>query len=173
MAEKRDFKHLLSGGGRKANIKNLLMKKAQDELAREKEREEADRRRIINERVPPLKIDGKNEDKLVEYCEELLDHIRRAESEKWDLEYTMKENDQKIMDLKQKAMEGTGKFVKPGLKRTGVNLNKSAAQVEIERRKEQARMRMQALQLKASKEGGKKKEDDEEEAAAEVGEDDE
>ena len=35
------------------------MKKAQEELAREKEREEADRRRVISERVPPLKIDGK------------------------------------------------------------------------------------------------------------------
>lgn len=165
MSEKKDFKHLLSGGGRKANIKNLLMKKAQEELAREKEREEADRRRVISERVPPLKIDGKSQDQLVDYCEHLVELIKKAEAEKWDLEYTMKKNDQEIMELKQKAMEGTGKYVKPALKRTGVNLNKSAAQAEIERRKNQARMRMQALQLKASKEAGsKKREEDEGEA---------
>jgi len=162
MAEKKDFKHLLSGGGRKANIKNLLMKKAQEELAREKEREEAERKKVISERVPPLAIQGKNQDQLVSYCEHLVELIKKAEAEKWDLEYTMKKNDQEIMDLKQKAMEGTGKFAKPALKRTGVNLNKSAAQAEIERRKEQARMRMQALQLKASKEAGKKREEEEE-----------
>jgi len=148
--EKRDFKHLLSGGGRKAAIKNCLMKKAQEALAKEKEQEEADRRRVISERVPPLKIDGKDQDQLVEICEHLVELIRKAEGEKWDLEYTMKKNDQEITDLKNKAMEGTGKYVKPTLKRTGVNLNKSAAQAEIERRKNQARMRMQALQLKAA-----------------------
>lgn len=162
--EKKDFKHLLSGGGRKANIKNLLMKKAQEELAREKEREEADRRRVISERVPPLKIDGKDKDELIDYCEHLVELIKNAEAEKWDLEYTMKKNDQEIMELKQKAMEGTGKYVKPTLKRTGVNLNKSAAQAEIERRKNQARMRMQALQLKSKEAGSKRREEDDGEA---------
>ncbi|XP_075245725.1 uncharacterized protein LOC142339517 isoform X2 [Convolutriloba macropyga] len=152
--KKKDFTYLLSGGGRKANIKNLLMKKAQEELAREKEREEADKRKVLAERVPALKVQGKNQEQLVEYCEYLVEAIKKAEAEKWDLEFTMKENDQKIMDLKQKAMEGTGKYVKPPLKRTGVNLNKSAAQAEIERRKQQARMRMQALKVKAGGKGG-------------------
>jgi len=164
MSEQKDFKHLLSGGGRKANIKNLLMKKAQEELAREKEREEAEKRRVMAERVPGFKAQGKDQDQLVEYCEHLVEMIKKAEGEKWDLEYTMKENDQKIMDLKQKAMEGTGKYCKPPLKRTGVNLNKSAAQAEIERRKQQARMRMQALKVKA---GGKASEMGEEGEEAE------
>ena len=37
------------------------MKKAQEELAREKEREEAEKRRVMSERVAPLKTQGKSE----------------------------------------------------------------------------------------------------------------
>ena len=38
-----------------------------------------------------------DQEQLVEYCEYLVEAIKKAEAEKWDLEFTMKENDQKVL----------------------------------------------------------------------------
>ena len=40
-----------------------------------------------------------DEGQLVEYCEWIVEQIKKAEAEKWDLEYTQKENDKKVQTV--------------------------------------------------------------------------
>ncbi|XP_065204887.1 troponin I isoform X9 [Planococcus citri] len=112
---------------RKKKLRLLLRKKAAEELKKEQERKAAERRRIIEERCgTPKDVDNASEEQLKSIIKQYYDRMYKCESQKWDLEYEVKNLDKEIADLNSQVNDLRGKFVKPTLKKVSKYENKFA-----------------------------------------------
>jgi len=103
---------------RKKKLRQLLRKKAAEELKREQERKAEERRKIISQRTGNKKpTDGANESQLKQICQEYQDRISKLENLKYDLEYEVRQKDFVVNELSIEVNDMRGKFVKPCLKK--------------------------------------------------------
>ncbi|CAL4122322.1 unnamed protein product, partial [Meganyctiphanes norvegica] len=112
---------------RKKKLRMLLRKKAAEELKREQELKQAERKRIINERCgDPRPTEHMPTEGLVELVEQYHNRILECESQKYDLELKVMINDYEIIELNRKVLDLRGKFIKPQLKKVSMAENKFA-----------------------------------------------
>merc|ERR1719295_2510667 len=104
-------------------LKVLILKKAQEDLAREQAEKDAAKFEAIAEIVPPLDIEGYEEEDLIEKCKTLYSWVMESEEKRLGIEYSLIKQDFDMNELTLSVNEGTGKFMKPQLKR----VNKTAA----------------------------------------------
>merc|ERR1712212_578903 len=88
-----------------------------EDLEKEAKRKEEERVSAINELVPPLDIDGYDEDDLEGKLIQLYTWIIETEEKRLALEYQLILQDSEMNDLTVAMNEASGKFVKPQLKR--------------------------------------------------------
>ncbi|XP_022668190.1 troponin I-like isoform X1 [Varroa destructor] len=103
---------------RKKKLRALLRKKAAEELKKEQERKAEERRKTIADRCgQPKNVDSANEASLQAICKEYHSRIMQIESEKYDLEFSVRQKDYQINELNIQVNDLRGKFVKPALKK--------------------------------------------------------
>jgi len=103
---------------RKKKLRQLLRKKAAEELKLEQERQATERRKIISQRIGNKKsTDGANEAALQQICKEYHERISKLEDIKYDLEYAVRQKDFIVNELSIEVNDMRGKFVKPSLKK--------------------------------------------------------
>jgi len=102
---------------KKKKLKVLILRKAQEDLEKEAKRKEEERVNAINELVPPLDIDGYDEDELIEKLVMLYNWVSETEEKRLSMEYQLIAQDSEMNDLTVQMNEASGKFVKPQLKR--------------------------------------------------------
>jgi len=107
-------------------LKVLILKKAQEDLAREQAEKDAAKNEAIAEIVPPLDIEGYEEEDLIEKCKLLYTWVMEAEEKRLAMEMSLVKQDYDVNELTLSCSEGTGKFMKPQLKR----VNKTAAKIK-------------------------------------------
>merc|ERR1719193_800240 len=107
-------------------LKVLILKKAQEDLAREQAEKDAAKFEAISEIVPPLDIEGYEEEDLIEKCKTLYTWVMESEEKRLGIEYGLMKQDFDMNELTLSVNEGTGKFMKPQLKR----VNKTAAEIK-------------------------------------------
>jgi len=107
-------------------LKVLILKKAQEDLAREQAEKDAAKFEAIAEIVPPLDIEGYEEEDLIEKCKMLYTWVMETEEKRLGIEYSLIKQDYDMNELTLSVNEGTGKFMKPQLKR----VNKTAAKIK-------------------------------------------
>lgn len=89
----------------------MIRKKAAEELRKEQERKAEDRRRIIGERTGKArKLDEKNEAALQSTIKEYYRKICSLESEKYDLEFSVRGKDFQVRELSDKVNHYRGKL---------------------------------------------------------------
>ncbi|UXI22283.1 TFG protein [Sarcoptes scabiei] len=71
---------------RKKRLRQLLRRKAADEVKRQQEMKEKERQRVITERTGEQKQLPDDADKLREICKEYHNRIYKLNEDKWDLE---------------------------------------------------------------------------------------
>jgi len=111
---------------KKRMLKVLILKKAQEDLAREQAEKDAAKNEAIGEIVPPLDIEGYEEEDLIEKCKMLYTWVMEAEEKRLGIEFSLVKQDYDVNELTLSCSEGTGKFMKPQLKR----VNKTAAKIK-------------------------------------------
>jgi|DeetaT_6_FD_contig_51_1373635_length_851_multi_8_in_0_out_0_1 hypothetical protein len=111
---------------KKRMLKVLILKKAQEDLAREQAEKDAAKFEAIGEIVPPLDIEGYEEEDLIEKCKTLYTWVMESEEKRLGVEYGLMKQDFDMNELTLSVNEGTGKFMKPQLKR----VNKTAAKIK-------------------------------------------
>jgi len=112
---------------RKKRLRNLLRKKAAEELKKEQERKAGERKKAIIQRTGnPKPLDDKNEATLQAIIRDYHKRIMQLESEKYDVEMLVRFRDMEIKDLSDKVNNSRGKFDKPPLKK----VSKMANQLE-------------------------------------------
>lgn len=112
---------------RKKKLRNLLRKKAAEELKREHERKAEERRKIIRQRTgEPKNLDGANEAKMQTIIKEYYERIKNLENAKWDLEYEVNKKDYEVQEMASRVNDVRGRFIKPPLKK----VSKTATQME-------------------------------------------
>jgi len=111
---------------KKRMLKVLILKKAQEDLAREQAEKDAAKNEAIAEIVPPLDIEGYEEEDLIEKCKLLYTWVMEAEEKRLAMEMSLVKQDYDVNELTLSCSEGTGKFMKPQLKR----VNKTAAKIK-------------------------------------------
>jgi len=107
-------------------LKVLILKKAQEDLAREQAEKDAAKSEAIAEIVPPLDIEGYEEEDLIQKCITLYQWVMESEEKRLGIEYSLIKQDFDMNELTLSVNEGTGKFMKPQLKR----VNKTAAKIK-------------------------------------------
>jgi len=107
-------------------LKVLILKKAQEDLAREQAEKDAAKSEAIAEIVPPLDIEGYEEEDLIQKCITLYQWVMETEEKRLGIEYSLIKQDFDMNELTLSVNEGTGKFMKPQLKR----VNKTAAKIK-------------------------------------------
>merc|ERR1712025_760748 len=98
---------------KKKKLKVLILRKAQEDLEKEAKRKEEERVNAINELVPPLDIDGYDEEELDSKLIQLYTWIYETEEKRLALEYQLIAQDSEMNDLTVAMNEASGKFVKP------------------------------------------------------------
>jgi len=89
-----------------------------------KEQLEAEKRAILDQRIPKLDIDGADSGKLTDKAKELHSLIMRLESEKYDLEKRFKTQQYDMMELAERARQ-MNKVGRGGLKRVVLGQDES------------------------------------------------
>jgi len=98
-----------------------LLKKAMAMLETDKEEKAAERKRVLAERVPPLKLSGLSLQDLQNMCKELSTQTDVVDEERYDIEFKVSKCDKEIVELSQKVFELKGKMKRPNLKRVRVS----------------------------------------------------
>jgi len=103
---------------RKKRLKQLLRRKAADEVKRQQEIKEKERMRIIAERTgKPKPLADANEVALTSICKEYYNRIYKLNEDKWDLELVTCIKEYEINDLQSRVNDMRGKFIIPPLKK--------------------------------------------------------
>ncbi|KAH9417974.1 troponin I 4-like [Dermatophagoides pteronyssinus] len=102
---------------RKKRLRQLLRRKAADEVKRQQEQKERERQRIITERTGELRPLPDDVDELTEICKEFHNRIYKLNEEKWDLELITCVKEYEIADLQSRVNDMRGKFIIPPLKK--------------------------------------------------------
>jgi len=111
---------------KKRMLKVLILKKAQEDLAREQAAKNAAKKEAVDELVPPLDIEDYEEEDLIQKCVTLYQWVQETEEKRLAVEYSLVKQDFDMNELTLSVNEGTGKFMKPQLKR----VNKTAAKIK-------------------------------------------
>ncbi|KAF7492075.1 Troponin I 4 [Sarcoptes scabiei] len=102
---------------RKKRLRQLLRRKAADEVKRQQEMKEKERQRVITERTGEQKPLPDDADKLREICKEYHNRIYKLNEDKWDLELHTCIKEYEIADLQSRVNDMRGKFIIPPLKK--------------------------------------------------------
>ncbi|CAG2118373.1 unnamed protein product, partial [Medioppia subpectinata] len=130
---------------RKKKLRQLLRKKAAEELKREQELKSIERKRIIEERtgVPKNVKEIADESELIAICEEYHKRIVFLDEKKFDLEVETVGKEYEINELSAKVNDVRGRFIIPPLNK----ISKTATQLEKMR---QWTMKLAKLDMKGS-----------------------
>ncbi|KAM9753289.1 troponin I, slow skeletal muscle-like [Menidia menidia] len=82
---------------------------------------QAERERILAERVPALQVSGLSLQELQNLCKEIHQKIDKVDEERYDFAAKVAINDKEIRDLSQKIFELKGKMKRPNLRRVRVS----------------------------------------------------
>ncbi|CAG2109910.1 unnamed protein product, partial [Medioppia subpectinata] len=103
---------------RKKRLRQLLRRKAADEVKRQQELKEKERLKVIGERTgTPKAAADANEATLMAICKEYYNRIYRLNEDKWDLELVTCIKEYEINDLQSRVNDMRGKFIIPPLKK--------------------------------------------------------
>ncbi|XP_054158602.1 troponin I-like [Oppia nitens] len=103
---------------RKKRLRQLLRRKAADEVKRQQEMKEKERMKVIAQRTGTAKQTADaNEASLIAICKEYYNRIYRLNEEKWDLELITCIKEYEINDLQSRVNDMRGKFIIPPLKK--------------------------------------------------------
>jgi len=103
---------------RKKRLRQLLRRKAAEEVKRQQELREKDRMRIIGERTgKPKHGPDSNEATLISICKEYHNRIYKLNEDKWDLELATCIKEYEISDIQSRVNDMRGKFIVPPLKK--------------------------------------------------------
>jgi len=103
---------------RKKRLRQLLRRKAADEVKRQQELKEKERQRIIIQRSgTPKSANDANEATLLSICKEYHNRIYKLNEDKWDLELITCIKEYEISDLQSRVNDMRGKFIVPPLKK--------------------------------------------------------
>jgi len=103
---------------RKKRLRQLLRRKAADEVKRQQEQKEKERLKEIIKRTGTAKaIQGVNEATLISICKEYHNRIYKLNEDKWDLELITCLKEYEINDLASRVNDQRGKFMVPPLKK--------------------------------------------------------
>lgn len=103
---------------RKKRLRQLLRRKAAEEVKRQQELKDRERQKIIIQRTGTKKpIDGVNEASLISACKEYHNRIYKLNEDKWDLELVTCLKEYEINDLASRVNDQRGKFMIPPLKK--------------------------------------------------------
>uniref|UniRef100_A0A3B4BB24 Uncharacterized protein n=1 Tax=Periophthalmus magnuspinnatus TaxID=409849 RepID=A0A3B4BB24_9GOBI len=106
---------------RKLSLKILLLTRATDDLQRERQQREEDKKRYLGEKMPPLQLSSKSMDELQKICKQLHERIDLVDEERYDCEAKVNKNNKDIHELKLKVQDLGGKFKKPALRKVRVS----------------------------------------------------
>lgn len=157
---------------RKKKLRQLLMKKAAEDLKQQQLLKEQERQKILSQRIIALPDVDSIADlkRLQDIASQFHAKIAELEDSKYDLEYNVRQKDFEINELTIQVNDLRGKFVKPTLKKVSKYDNKFA---KLQKKPEQTiNFRENLRQVKTDKFGleqlkGGKDEKKEGEAAAE------
>merc|ERR1712055_613069 len=121
--------------------------KAAADMKKKAEEEEAEKQRVITERVGTLDLEGLRNEQLPGKCRNLHKWICELEEEKYDLEVRLREQEVKYNQAFIEANAIKGQFVKPVLKKVAKPQNKLAKAM-----KAKAEARAAARNMKAAEE---------------------
>jgi len=103
---------------RKKRLRQLLRRKAADEVKRQQELKEKERLKVIAERTGKMKpVNDVNEATLMSMCKEYHNRIYKLNEDKWDLELVTCIKEYEINDLQSRVNDMRGKFIIPPLKK--------------------------------------------------------
>jgi len=104
---------------RKKKLRQLLMKKAAEDLKQQQVRAEQARQTALAERIIKLpNVDTvTNQSELQKILQTMHQRVSALEEEKYDLEYDVRQKDFEINELTIQVNDLRGKFVKPTLKK--------------------------------------------------------
>jgi len=103
---------------RKKRLRQLLRRKAADEVKRQQELKEKERMKVIAQRSGKAKpLNDANEASLMAICKEYYNRIYKLNEDKWDLELVTCIKEYEISDLASRVNDMRGKFIVPPLKK--------------------------------------------------------
>jgi hypothetical protein len=104
---------------RKKKLRQLLMKKAAEDLKQQQLLKEQERQKILGQRIVALpNIDNISaQGDLQKIFADMHKRVSQLEEEKYDLEYDVRQKDFEINELNIQVNDLRGKFVKPALKK--------------------------------------------------------
>merc|ERR1712002_781127 len=96
-------------------------------MGKKKQEEEAQaKRKVVEARVAPLKVDGLDQSALEKKVNEPYKQVCGLEEEKYDWEFKIRRQEYELNELSIKVNDIKGKFVKPVLKKVAKPANKLA-----------------------------------------------
>merc|ERR1712018_67407 len=111
---------------KKKLLKQLIMAKAAEDLKRKQEAEAEEKRKIIEERVPKLDVEGLDQAGMEKKVKALYEVVVALEEEKYDWELKIRKQEYEINELTIKVNDIKGKFPKPVLKKVNKTESKLA-----------------------------------------------
>lgn len=103
---------------RKKRLRQLLRRKAAEEVKRQQEMKEKERLRVIIQRTGNAKpVNDANEATLIAICKEYHNRIYKLNEDKWDLELVTCLKEYELNDLQSRVNDQRGKFIVPPLKK--------------------------------------------------------
>ncbi|KAF8360663.1 hypothetical protein PRIPAC_87586 [Pristionchus pacificus] len=111
---------------RKKKLRKLLMSKAAEDLKRQQLAKEQERQKALADRtIPCPQVDGiEDKAKLEAIYNELFEKVRQLESEKYDINALVNNNQNVINQLNIEVNDLRGKYAKPALKKVSKYDNK-------------------------------------------------
>lgn len=106
---------------RKLSLKILLLTRACEDLERERQQREEEKKRYLGEKLPPLQLSGVSLEELKSICKQLHTKIDIVDEERYDCENKVTKHNKDIHELKLKVQDLGGKFKKPALRKVRVS----------------------------------------------------
>ncbi|BFZ15805.1 hypothetical protein BsWGS_18842 [Bradybaena similaris] len=102
---------------KKKLLKKLIMQKAAEDLRNEAKQKAAEKEKYINDKVGPIKTDGKGQADLIDLVKTLYQRVCALEEDVYDWEIKIRKQDFEINELTLKVNDTKGKFIKPVLRK--------------------------------------------------------
>lgn len=109
---------------KKRKLKVLILQRVQEDLVREAEKKEEEKKTAVDALVAPLSLDGTTQDELLDILTQLYQTVWEVEKKRLDKECQIIKTDFELNELTVQINEMSGKFLKPQLKRVNKTQNK-------------------------------------------------
>ncbi|XP_056605022.1 troponin I, skeletal, slow d [Triplophysa dalaica] len=106
---------------RKLSLKIMLLNRAIDDLEREKQDRDEEKKRYLQEKLPPLQLSGLSLGELQNLCKQFYAKIDAVDEERYDYEDKVVKHNKDITELKLKIQDLGGKFKRPALRKVRVS----------------------------------------------------